>query len=436
MHRQNILPGVTLSVYQGLNFTFIILLNLNMKRRFSLIPLIILALFFFAVNAYVLGGFQLIIQSTLLSPLFWTFIIVLIVALFISISRFQQRGMNTFFQVVSHLFLGVLIAEVIFSVFLLLGDLYRFAGSLLTNFQPAGFHWIARSPYWIDFSFLMLIATILLFIYGITKGKYAYRVIKHTLYFDDLPESFDGFTLTQISDVHAGSFTNPKEVQKGIDLINAQKSDLFVFTGDLVNNAATEIAPYIGHFAQIKAPYGQFSVLGNHDYGDYIKWPSEEAKIKNLQQLKQFHAEIGFRLLLDEHVELHKGTEKIILAGIENWGIGFGERGDLEKALTNTKRDDFKILLSHDPSHWDAQVKNNPSKIQLSLAGHTHGMQFGIEAFGIKWSPVKYRYTHWAGIKEENNRFLNVNRGFGFLGFSGRIGIWPEITVIELKRKK
>ena len=221
----------------------------------------------------------------------------------------------------------------------------------------------------------------------------------------------------------------------GINHINAQKSDLFVFTGDLVNNAASEIVPYIGHFSQIKAPFGQFSVLGNHDYGDYIKWPTEADKIQNLNQLKAYHQELGFKLLLDEHVELHKNGEKIILAGIENWGIGFGERGDLNKALQNTSVNDFKILLSHDPSHWDAQVKNYPSKIQLSLAGHTHGMQFGIEAFGIKWSPVKYRYKHWAGIKTENGRYLNVNRGFGFLGFSGRIGIWPEITVIELKKK-
>ncbi|TCD05674.1 metallophosphoesterase [Pedobacter frigidisoli] len=343
--------------------------------------------------------------------------------------------MNKFFQIVAHIFLIVFAAELVFAIFLLLGDIYHLLIGLASVFQPEGFHILGRSNYWVDFAFVMFCLTVALFIYGITQGKYAYRVIKHTLYFDDLPASFDGFTLTQISDVHAGSFTNPRAVQKGIDLINAQKSDLFVFTGDLVNNASSEIVPYIGHFSQIKAPYGQFSVLGNHDYGDYIKWPTEADKIKNLDQLKAYHKDLGFKLLLDEHIELHKNGEKIILAGIENWGIGFGERGDLNKALKGTSVNDFKILLSHDPSHWDAQVKNNPSKIQLSLAGHTHGMQFGIEAFGIKWSPVKFRYKHWAGIKTENNRYLNVNRGFGYLGFSGRIGIWPEITVIELKRK-
>jgi len=390
---------------------------------------------FFALNGYVLSGLGTLNDSTWLSPVFWVFIVGLTFAMFYAIQQMRIQGINRFFQIISHTFLIIFTAELVFAIVLLLGDIYRFLFSVTGSFNGNGFHLLARSNYWVYFAFVMFCLTIALFAYGITQGKYAYRVIKHTLYFDDLPAAFDGFTLTQISDVHAGSFTNPKAVQKGIDLINAQKSDLFVFTGDLVNNISSEIVPYIGHFSQIKAPFGQFSVLGNHDYGDYIQWPGEAEKIKNLNQLKAYHKELGFKLLLDEHVELHKNGEKIILAGIENWGIGFGERGDLDKALAHTAPTDFKILLSHDPSHWDAQVKNYPSNIQLSLAGHTHGMQFGIEAFGIKWSPVKYRYKHWAGIKTENGRYLNVNRGFGFLGFSGRIGIWPEITVIELKRK-
>ncbi|WP_316796458.1 metallophosphoesterase [Pedobacter agri] len=406
-----------------------------MKRKINFLPILAIVILFFALNSYVLSGFGTINHSTLLAPFFWVFIVGLTVALFFAISQMRANGMSKFFQIVTHAFLIVFTAEVVFAFFLLLGDLFRFILSISTNFQADGFQILGRSLYWVDFAFVMFCVTVILFIFGIIRGKYAYRVIKHTLYFDDLPHNFDGFTITQISDVHAGSFTKPKEVQKGIDLINAQKSDLFVFTGDLVNNAASEIVPYIGHFSQIKAPFGQFSVLGNHDYGDYIKWPTEADKIKNLQQLKNHHAELGFRLLLDEHVELTKNGEKIFLAGIENWGLGFGERGDLNKALAGTSVNDFKVLLSHDPSHWDAQVKNNPSKIQLALAGHTHGMQFGIEAFGIKWSPVKYRYKHWAGVKVENGRYLNVNRGFGFIGFSGRIGIWPEITVIELKRK-
>lgn len=283
---------------------------------------------------------------------------------------------------------------------------------------------------------LLSLLIILAFIYGIFKGKYAYKVIKHTLHFDDLPQVFDGFKVVQISDVHAGSLKNTKAVQKGINLINRQQADLFVFTGDLVNNKAEEIKPYLNHFSQIKAPFGQFAVLGNHDYGDYTAWSNNAAKRENLEQLKKYHAQIGFRLLLDEHVAIKKDDQKITLAGVENWGLGFGERGDLEKALNGTTKDDFKILLSHDPTHWEAQVKKHASKIQLTLAGHTHGMQFGIEAFGLKWSPAQFRYKHWAGVKKENNRFLNVNRGFGFIGFSGRVGIWPEITVIELRKAK
>lgn len=405
-----------------------------MRRKFSLLPILVIALLFFGLNAYFISGLGLLYHNNWLTPFLWVIISALSLLLIYAISTVQSKGVTKLFQVTAHAFLIVFVAELIFSVFLLIGDIYRVLLSIPTSFETGGYHTIGRSTDWIDFAFIMFCLTLMLFAYGITKGKYAYRVIRHTLYFNDLPEQFDGFTLTQISDVHAGSFTNPKAVQKGIDLINAQKSDLFVFTGDLVNNVSTEIVPYIGHFSQIKAPYGQFSVLGNHDYGDYVKWPDEAAKINNLNQLKAYHQELGFKLLLDEHVELHKNGEKIILAGIENWGVGFGERGDLSKALRGTGQSDFKILLSHDPSHWDAQVKDYPSKIQLSLAGHTHGMQFGIEAFGIKWSPVKYRYKHWAGVKSQNGRYLNVNRGFGFLGFSGRIGIWPEITVIELKK--
>ena len=267
------------------------------------------------------------------------------------------------------------------------------------------------------------------------KGKYKYTVHRHTLYFDDLPKEFDGFTITQISDIHAGSFDDSDAVQRGIDLINKQKSDLFVFTGDLVNNEAKEIEPWINHFKQIEAAEGKYSILGNHDYGDYIRWNSIVDKVDNLTQLKAYHNEIGFHLLLDEQVSITRNGKSIKLMGVENWGVGFGKRGNLNKALNGTPIQDFKILLSHDPSHWNAEVKNHDSKIHLTLSGHTHGMQFGIEKFGIKWSPVKYRYAHWAGLLEENSRYLYVNRGFGFLGFSGRVGIWPEITVLELRSK-
>lgn len=393
-----------------------------MKRKFNILPLAIIAVLFFLMNWYVLAGFETYSHHPLLSLIFWLVVVLITLSLIAAIRRIDTYGMGSFFKFATHAFLILLTSELIFTIALLAGDIPR----LFTG-QPRNLHWV-------EFATMLFILTILIFIYGMVRGKYAYRVIKHTLFFDDLPENFEGFTITQISDVHAGSFNNPKAIKRGIDLINAQKSDLFVFTGDLVNNKASEIVPWMNDFSRIKAPYGQFSVLGNHDYGDYVKWESEENKRANLQQLKTYHAEMGYRLLLDEHVEIYKNGQKIILAGVENWGLGFGERGDLQKALRNVRPSDFKVLLSHDPSHWEAQVKQNSSKIQLTLAGHTHGMQFGIEAFGIKWSPVKYRYAHWAGVKSENGRYLNINRGFGFLGFSGRIGIWPEVTVIELRK--
>ncbi|WP_367867453.1 metallophosphoesterase [Pedobacter sp. WC2423] len=393
-----------------------------MKRKISLLPFILFAIFIFLLNWYVLSGLLMISTSGLTTPVFCLFMIAAIGSLFLAIRRMSAHGMDLFFKISSHLLLTLFAAEVVLSVFLFIGDVPRI-------FMGTG-----RNLYWVELSFLMFLLTIVLFIYGMIFGKYNYKVINHVLYFDDLPDKFDGFKLAQISDVHAGSFNNPAAVQRGITLINAQKADMFVFTGDLVNNKAEEIKPWISYFSQIKTPYGQFSILGNHDYGDYVKWENELEKAKNLQQLKAYHQDLGFKLLLDTHVEIKKEDQHIILAGVENWGLGFGERGDLPKALAGTNNNEFKILLSHDPSHWEEQVKTFGNKVHLTLAGHTHGMQFGVEAFGIKWSPVKYRYAHWAGIKSENGRILNINRGFGFLGFSGRIGIWPEITVIELRK--
>jgi predicted MPP superfamily phosphohydrolase len=406
-----------------------------MLKRQSLIPFTIFAIIYFLINFYIKSALSPLIPIS--NSLFWPAVTTILIATFGGILSVRKYGSSNLYFIVSlHIFLAFFVGEIILAVSLFIGDIYQFFKLIVLKYFLGNEFYFQRSNGWIIISIGLFITVLLLFIYGIIRGKYAYRVVKHIIYFKDLPDAFEGFTITQISDVHAGSFTKIAEVQKGIDLINQQQSDLFVFTGDLVNNIATEIEPYIDIFSKIKAPFGQFSILGNHDYGDYVKWNSELEKRENLNRLKENHKKLGFKLLLDEHIELSINDSKIILVGIENWGLGFGERGDLEKALANTKINNFKILLSHDPSHWEAQVKNNPSEIQLTLAGHTHGMQFGIEAFGIKWSPVKYRYKHWAGIKRENNRVLNINRGFGFIGFSGRIGIWPEITVIELRKEK
>ena len=272
-------------------------------------------------------------------------------------------------------------------------------------------------------------------LYGMYKGKYNYKVIKHTLFFDDLPTAFDGFKLTHISDIHSGSFDDASKIGYGIDLINEQNSDVILFTGDIVNNRAEEMTPWISHFKSLKATYGKYSVLGNHDYGEYVKVNSSEEKEQNFQAIKDIHPKIGFNLLLNDSIYLEKEDAKIAIVGVENWGSRFKKAGDLGIASTKIKKDDFKILLSHDPSHWNSEVKTHQNNYQLTLSGHTHGMQFGIEIPGFKWSPVQYIYKQWAGMYEEFGRFINVNRGFGFLAFPGRVGIWPEITVITLKKR-
>ena len=274
-------------------------------------------------------------------------------------------------------------------------------------------------------------------LYGMFRGKYNFKVLTYELEYDDLPEAFEGFKITQISDIHSGSFDNAKKVQYGVDLVNAQGSDVVFFTGDLVNNKADEILPWIETFKKINAKHGVYSVLGNHDYGDYMRWESPEAKKKNMQALEKAQKQMGWDLLLNQSRFIEKDGQRIAIIGVENWGSGFKQVGDLNKALTDVSEKDFKILMSHDPSHWEAEVLPHPFKIHLTLSGHTHGMQFGIEIPGwIKWSPVKWRYKQWAGVYQESDQRLNVNRGFGYLAYPGRVGIWPEVTVITLKKSK
>lgn len=273
-------------------------------------------------------------------------------------------------------------------------------------------------------------------LYGIFKGKYNFKVLKYTLYFDDLPEAFDGFKLTQISDIHSGSFDSKEEIEYAVDLINAQETDVILFTGDIVNTKAEEMDPWIDTFKRIKTPqFGKYSVLGNHDYGEYVTWPNEAAKDANFKAIKGIHEKIDFKLLLNESNYLEKDGERIAIVGVENWGQRFKKAGDLNKAISSISSTDFKILLSHDPSHWEYEVKSHKEHFHLTLSGHTHGLQFGIEIPGVfKWSPVQYVYKQWAGIYEEASQYINVNRGFGFHAYPGRVGIWPEITVIELKK--
>lgn len=350
----------------------------------------------------------------------------------------QNVGWTPYINYTLGLFIALIGGQLILIPILFLEDINRLIKGIYHYFSTDQKFYMAERRKFISQAALALgtipFASLL---YGMYQGRYNYRVLKYTLEFDSLPDVFDGFQITQISDLHCGSFDNYEKVAYGMDLINKQKSDLLLFTGDMVNNKAAEARPWVDILSKIEAPYGKFSVLGNHDYGDYSQWESETAKQKNLHEMYKIHKDMGFDLLLNESRYIEKSGEKIALVGVENWGAGrFKKAGDLEKSIAHIKSEDFKILLSHDPSHWEAEVIPHPFPFHLTLSGHTHGFQFGIEIPGwIKWSPIQWQYKQWAGIYEKNEQKLNVNRGFGYLAYPGRVGIWPEITVITLRKK-
>jgi len=337
-------------------------------------------------------------------------------------------------------FISLFVFQAVITLVLVTEDIFRIPQAVyryLTKF-PGQVQFVHSRRYFISKIALGLAAIPLTsLLYGMYKGKYNFKVLAYELEYDDLPHAFDGFTITQISDIHSGSFDNVNMVNYGIDLINKQQSDVILFTGDLVNNKTSEVLPWIPHFGKINAPYGVYSVLGNHDYGDYTRWETPEEKTQNIEALYQAQKDMGWDLLLNESRIIEKEGQRLAIVGVENWGSGFKQAGDLDKALENVAAEDFKVLLSHDPSHWEAKVLPHPYNVHLTLSGHTHGMQFGIEIPGwIKWSPVKWRYKQWAGIYEQAKQHLNVNRGFGYLAYPGRVGMWPEISVITLKKAK
>ncbi|MDA0912443.1 MAG: metallophosphoesterase [Bacteroidetes bacterium] len=296
---------------------------------------------------------------------------------------------------------------------------------------------ISRKSFLTDLGVALSGLTFASFLYGVTWGKFAFRTERIRIPIPSLPDSFDGLCIVQISDAHLGSFIGtPGPVLDALEGINRLNADLILFTGDLVNVHAEEAEPWISPFAKLSAPLGKFSIMGNHDYADYGPFEDEEREASR-QRLYQIHEEMGFRLLRNEHVKIRKGNEELLLLGVENWGRGFRKSGDLKKAMEESGCENkVTILMSHDPTHWEEQVMQGKAPIELTLSGHTHGMQFGMEIpwLGVKWSPSKWRYKRWGGLYEEQGQFLHINRGFGVLGFHGRIGMPPEITVIELMK--
>ena len=400
--------------------------------------LIIVSILYVSFSIY---SFQAVKTLFKASWVQWLYVLVLAFALgyfILKINTYSPgSAMKTSVAISGGVFFSFFVLVFLWSVFMLIEDVVRLVILAYNAINHSTQSIPSRRKFISTIGLGMAALPFGALLYGMVKGRYNYKVLRYTMEYDDLPEAFDGYQITQISDIHSGSFDNKEKLEYAIDLINEQKSDVLLFTGDLVNNKAEEMYPWKSVFSKLEAKDGMFSILGNHDYGDYVEWDSTQAKKANLEELKSLQKDIGFDLLLNESRYLKKGNDRIALVGVENWGKGgFKKAGDLKKAASAIDKNDFKILMSHDPSHWEEKVIHDEYHYHLTLSGHTHGMQFGIEIPGwIKWSPAKWRYKYWAGIYKEMGQYINVNRGFGFLGYHGRVGIWPEITVITLKKK-
>ncbi|WP_031427219.1 metallophosphoesterase [Flavimarina sp. Hel_I_48] len=399
----------------------------------------IFILLYIAIDIYSFQAFRTITKVQWLHYVYLALSLIVLANLIYHIANTDPyKGFDRLTMYALGFFLVLFVPKLLTVVFMLMEDLIRLLVGLYDRYIAHENRFVlpSRRKFISGLALGLAAVPFLSLLYGMYKGKYRFRVLNYELFFEDLPDAFDGYKITQISDVHSGSFDNREKIAYAVDLINQQNGDVILFTGDLVNNTATEMNDWKSLFSTLQAKDGVFSILGNHDYGDYVTWKSGQAKRQNLEDLKNLQRDMGWDLLLNEHRLLERDGQKIALVGVENWGAGgFKKAGDVDVASAGLKSTDFKILMSHDPSYWAEKIKMHPKNFQLTLSGHTHGMQFGIEIPGlIKWSPVQYRYKYWAGIYEQNKRMINVNRGFGFLGYPGRVGIWPEITTIILKR--
>lgn len=402
---------------------------------------IIFILIFGIIDFYAFQAFKTIFRSRIVSIVYILISLLVIGNLIYQISSSGRGGLNTKMNLAIGFFLTLYIPKMVIMIMMFGEDILRVPQAVFQYFTEGknaeGSYMPSRRSFVSKLALGIAVIPFASFLYGMYKGRYNFKVLKYTLHFEDLPEAFDGYKITQISDLHIGSFNNKEKVEYAIDLINEQASDAILFTGDMVNNRAEEMKPWKDSFRKLKAKDGMFSILGNHDYGDYVSWETHDLKQNNLKELEAIQKDIGFDLLRNESRFIEKDNQRIAIVGVENWGKGFKQKGDLKKASEAVNAKDFKILLSHDPSHWEDVVISDDYKYHLTLSGHTHGMQFGIEIPGwVKWSPIKWRYKYWAGIYKEMGQYINVNRGFGYLGYPGRVGIWPEITVIELKKGK
>lgn len=422
-----------------------------MKERFVMILIFVFA-FILLVDIYSFKGIKLLVSGlepsiikNVIYVVYWIIPISVISFLlyFRTLQPFERdpRIFSNFF-LLAGLFLLFYVPKLVFITFHLTEDIIHISKWIISKFSKStendiigNVQGISRAKFLSQLGLVLAAIPFTSILYGMVKGRFNFRIAHEKLSFPNLPETFNGFKIVQISDIHIGSFLgHENQVKKAIELVNEQDPDLILFTGDLVNNFAEELNGWIPILSNFRAKYGKFSVLGNHDYGDYFEWKNDAEKAQNLDNLKKVHEDIGFRLLLNESEPIEINNSKIGLIGVENWGLPpFPQHGNLKEAMNGSSELPFKILMTHDPSHWDTEVIEK-TDVDLTLSGHTHGMQFGIEIGNVKWSPIKYKYPRWAGLYKENNQYLYVNRGFGYIGFPGRIGMSPEITVLELKK--
>jgi len=421
------------------------MLYINARILFFFIILLLIDLYAFQAVRFAIRGYS---QNAIhwINLIYW-FFSCFCYGLIVFTQVSDWHSWNIYFRTYSIAVLIILIpSKIILVLFVLVDDLVRFFRWLLKKisswFQRTNLNendqetrTMSRSDFIIKMGLFVGSIPFFSMIYGMAFNPYNFKIRKQRLILPDLPGSFDGFKIVQISDIHTGSFLSREPLNRAVSIINEQKPDVVFFTGDLVNYNHTEALNYIDSLKNIKAIHGVSSIFGNHDYGDYYKWNNLEEKEHDIQELKKIHSQLGWNLLWDEHHYIEQDGEKITVIGVQNCsGHGFSNYGSLDKATKNIEYSAVNILLSHDPSHWQKEVTKKYPEINITLSGHTHGMQFGVEIPGFKWSPIQYIYKEWAGIYQEKNQYLYVNRGLGFIGYPGRVGILPEITVIELKK--
>ena len=396
--------------------------------------ILFLLVVFLVLEVYVYQAFKTVYSSQNAKFVYWIPTVLIYGFLIYSIVNFDRASHKYLnLQILFSIILIFVLPKILVVIFLLIEDLARLFsfGYNYATTEQASYPSRRKFISLVGLGSGAVVAAIVLD--GIIFGKYRHKARVVRLKLKNLPQSFKGYKIVQISDVHSGSFQNPAKLQHAIDLINEQNPDLVLFTGDMINNYADEFVPFINLFSQIKSRDGKFSVLGNHDYGEYGVWKTVDDRKNNIPRLIENQKKAGFEMLRNEHRVIEKNGEKLYILGVENWGIApFPQFGDLDKASRDVPADAVKILMSHDPSHFDAIVQKHPKNIQLTLSGHTHGMQFGIDLKNYRWSPVQFKYKKWADLYQVEDKYLYVNRGFGVIGFPGRVGVFPEVTVFEL----